>query len=243
MVDAQAPGLAERLRALASVPHSGRAGTSRLLEEYALLHLLAVAYHARMRLPPPLRDTVGQDRLQPPPGRRAGRRAADQGPLAGAGPARPRAGPDPDPPDLAARPQDRPGRAAAQLRGGGPGARRLAGRRRRHADADLVFYPGAVPLRAAVLARHDDPDDSSRRRVRRTPLDGRPPDGGTIAGLLDGYAAALAADPLAGQLARRRGDHPGPRPALAVRGADGGSPLHPGVKRLLARYSRSGGTR
>ena len=23
------------------------------------------------------------------------------------------------------------------------------------ADADLVFYPGAVPLRAAVLARHD----------------------------------------------------------------------------------------
>src|SRR5256884_11242 len=82
------------------------------------------------------------DRLQPPPGRRAGRRAADQGPLAGAGPARPRGGPDPDPPDLAARPQDRAGRAAAQLRGGGPGARRLAGRRHRRRRG-----PGVLPRR------------------------------------------------------------------------------------------------
>ena len=41
MVDAQAPGLAERLRALAAVPHSGPGWDGRLLEEYALLRLLA----------------------------------------------------------------------------------------------------------------------------------------------------------------------------------------------------------
>ena len=45
-----------------------------------------------------------------------------------------------------------------------------------------MFYPGAVPLRAVVLARHDGSD-------------GEPPDGGPVAGLLAGYAAALAADP------------------------------------------------
>src|SRR5436189_184872 len=42
MVDAQASGVAERLRALASVPHSGAGWDGRLLAEYALLHLLAV---------------------------------------------------------------------------------------------------------------------------------------------------------------------------------------------------------
>jgi len=57
MIDAQAPGLAERLRALASVPHSGAGWAGRLLEEYALLHLLAVAYRRRDELPPPLRGT------------------------------------------------------------------------------------------------------------------------------------------------------------------------------------------
>ena len=58
MVDAQAPGLAERLRALASVPHSGAGWDGRLLEEYALLRLLAVAYRRQAELPPPLRETV-----------------------------------------------------------------------------------------------------------------------------------------------------------------------------------------
>jgi hypothetical protein len=44
MVDTQAPGLAGRLRDLASVPHSGPGWDGRLLEEYALLRPLAVAY-------------------------------------------------------------------------------------------------------------------------------------------------------------------------------------------------------
>src|SRR4029077_504162 len=56
-------------------------------------------------------------------------------------------------------------------------------------DADLVFYPAALPLRAAVLARHDDSHDSGGGTSGGAPLDGGPPDGGTIAGLLGGYAA------------------------------------------------------
>ena len=90
------------------------------------------------------------------------------------------------------------------------------------ADADLVFYPGAVPLRAVVLARHDT-------------ADGGPPDGGTVAGLLAGYAAALGRRPLAGQLARRAGDHPGPRPApVPVRTRTAAPAAAPGRRRLLA---------
>jgi hypothetical protein len=58
MIDAQAPGLAERLRALAAVPHSGPGWDGRLLEEYALLRLLAAAGREQAGLPPPLRDTV-----------------------------------------------------------------------------------------------------------------------------------------------------------------------------------------
>jgi len=58
MVDSQASGLAERLRGLAAVPHSGPGWESRLLEEYALLRLLITAYRRRAELPVPLIDTV-----------------------------------------------------------------------------------------------------------------------------------------------------------------------------------------
>src|SRR6202041_1404882 len=57
-IDAQAPALAERLRALAAVPYSGSGWDGRLLEEYALLWLLAAAGRDQAGLPPPLRDTV-----------------------------------------------------------------------------------------------------------------------------------------------------------------------------------------
>ncbi len=50
------------------------------------------------------------------------------------------------------------------------------------AGAELAFYPAAVPLRALVVTRH---------AVIRA---GAPP-GGTAAGLLAGYAAALGEDP------------------------------------------------
>ncbi|MEV8307006.1 SWIM zinc finger family protein [Streptomyces flavidovirens] len=58
MVDAQAPGLAARVRELGAVPASGPGWPGRLLEECALLHLLDAAWLARDRLPEPLAATV-----------------------------------------------------------------------------------------------------------------------------------------------------------------------------------------
>lgn len=58
MVDAQCPAVAERLRSLAQAPHSGAGWEGRLLEEFALLRLLARAYRDRDSLPDELRDTI-----------------------------------------------------------------------------------------------------------------------------------------------------------------------------------------
>ncbi|MCL2734744.1 MAG: SWIM zinc finger domain-containing protein, partial [Actinomycetia bacterium] len=58
MVDAQAPGLAARVRDLGAVPAGGGDWPSRMLEETALLHLLARGYLGRERLPVPLAETV-----------------------------------------------------------------------------------------------------------------------------------------------------------------------------------------
>ncbi|MFI2778260.1 SWIM zinc finger family protein [Streptomyces sp. ALB3] len=58
MVDAQAPGLAGRVRELGSLPASGPGWPARLLEECALLHLLGSAWLGRDRLPAPLAATV-----------------------------------------------------------------------------------------------------------------------------------------------------------------------------------------
>jgi len=58
MVDAQAPGLASRVRELGAVPATGGDWPSRMLEETALLHLLARGYLGRERLPDPLAETV-----------------------------------------------------------------------------------------------------------------------------------------------------------------------------------------
>ncbi|WP_329589916.1 SWIM zinc finger domain-containing protein [Streptomyces sp. NBC_01005] len=58
MVDAQAPGLAARVRELGSIPSSGPGWPARLLEECALLHLLDSAWLGIDRLPEPLAATV-----------------------------------------------------------------------------------------------------------------------------------------------------------------------------------------
>ncbi|MGW7416174.1 SWIM zinc finger family protein [Streptomyces sp. NPDC054863] len=58
MVDAQAPGLASRVRELGSIPASGPGWPVRLLEECALLHLLDGAWLGRDRLPAALATTV-----------------------------------------------------------------------------------------------------------------------------------------------------------------------------------------
>ena len=229
MVDAQAPGLAERLRALASVPHSGGGWDGRLLEEYALLHLLAVAYRRQDELPPPLRETVRS---------RIGFSLRQADVLAGGQPVR-------DHWQVLARrdlDQDRIRARRTWLRGRKTGRDALllsfaaAGQSLddsltvgTDADADLVFYPGAVPLRAVVLAKHDDSD-------------GEPPDGGPVAGLLTGYAAALAADPWLDSWPAVLEITPARAPAPAVRDADGDAvPLHPGAGDCWPLFALSGG--
>ena len=229
MVDAQAPGLAERLRALASVPHSGAGWDGRLLEEYALLHLLAVAYRRRDELPPPLRETIRS---------RIGFNLRQADVLADGPPVR-------DHWQVLARrdlEQDRIRARRTWLRGRETGRDALllsfaatgqplddsltVGT---DADADLVFYPGAVPLRAVVLARHDDSD-------------GGPPDGGPVAGLLAGYAAALAADPWLDSWPTVLEVTPTRAPAPAVRDTDGDAlPLHPGAGDCWPLFALSGG--
>jgi hypothetical protein len=58
MVDAQAPGLAARVRELGAVPSTGPGWPVRLLEECALLHLLDQGWLRRERLPDGLAATV-----------------------------------------------------------------------------------------------------------------------------------------------------------------------------------------
>ena len=230
MIDAQAPGLAERLRALASVPHSGAGWAGRLLEEYALLHLLAVAYRRRDELPPPLRETVRS---------RIGFSLRQADVLARGQPVR-------DHWQVLARrdlEQDRIRARRTWLRGRKTGRDALllsfaaAGQPLdgsltvgTDADADLVFYPGAVPLRAVVLARHHGSDGG--------PPSGLPPSGG----LLAGYAAALAADPWLDSWPAVLQVTPARAPAPAVRDADGDAlPLHPGAGDCWPLFALSGG--
>jgi hypothetical protein len=245
MVDAQAPGLAERLRALASVPYSGAGWDGRLLEEYALLHLLAVAYRREGELPPPLRATV-RSRI----GFSVRRADVLAGVLSHGPPVR-------DHWQVLARrdlEQERIRARRTWLRGRETGRDALllsfaaAGQSLddsltvgTDADADLVFYPGAVPLRAVVVARHDarhdamhgDSDDAS---------DGGPPDGGPVAGLLAGYAAALAADPWLDNWPAVLAVTPARAPAPAVRDADGDAlPLHPAAGDCWPLFALSGG--
>ncbi|MDQ0763344.1 SWIM zinc finger family protein [Streptomyces canus] len=58
MVDAQAPGLAARVRELGAIPSSGPGWPVRLLEECALIHLLDQGWLRRERLPDGLGSTV-----------------------------------------------------------------------------------------------------------------------------------------------------------------------------------------
>ena len=58
MVDAQAPGLAARVRELGAIPSSGPGWPVRLLEESALLHLLDQGWLRRAELPEGLAATV-----------------------------------------------------------------------------------------------------------------------------------------------------------------------------------------
>jgi hypothetical protein len=229
MVDAQAPGLAERLRGLAAVPFSGSGWDGRLLEEYALLRLLAVAGRDQAGLPPPLRDTVRS---------RVGFTVRQADVLAGAAPVR-------DHWHVLARrdlDQDRIRTRRIWLRGRDTGRTALVlsfaavgqtlddsfavGTK---TDADLAFYPAAVPLRALVAARHDT-------------VPAGPPPGVTVAALLTGYAAALAEDPWLDTWPAVLDGTPARAPVPCVYDADGQAlPLHPGAGDCWPLLALSGG--
>ncbi|WP_438486354.1 hypothetical protein [Streptomyces sp. S186] len=188
MVDAQAPGLASRVRELGGLTSSGPDWPSRLLEECALLHLLDQAFLGLERLPAPLAATVrarvgltteAADVLSDPDSVTIRDRwlvLAQQDGEDGALTSR----------RIFLR-GERTGRMALHLSFGGP-----------HRplevtlppglllDADLAYYPGARPLRVALGERHSP----------ATP--GPVPPGCGIDAALAAYGHALRDDPWLG---------------------------------------------
>jgi hypothetical protein len=183
MVDAQAPGLATRVRGLGAVVGAGGDWPSRMLEETALLHLLARGFLGRERLPRPLEETI-----------------------------RARVGFTVDTAELLAGPTVRgswqvlaqydtaderlttrriwlrdevEGRFAMLLSFGAAGrAPELALAVGSVLDAELAYHPAALPLRAALGTRHGAVVSSAAA-----------PAGTAVSPALDSYGTALADDP------------------------------------------------
>jgi hypothetical protein len=101
-------------------------------------------------------------------------------------------------------------------------------------DAELVFYPGAAPLRALVARRH-------------AAAPGRVPRGGSVADMLASYAAMLAEDPwldswpvVLGDVVPARGGMGGESWSLADANGQA-APLHPGAGEPWRLIALSGG--
>lgn len=178
MVDAQAPGLATRVRELATTPQD------QLLEEYAMLHLLATAYGRVGDLPDGLAATVrsrvgftteAADLL-------AGPTVRDRWQVLGTR--------DTADERLTTRRLwlrgAKTGRPALLLAFGRPGqAPDLALPTGHILEAELAYHPGARPLRAVLGARHGAP----------APGPQAPPAGLDPAQAMAEYGAAVADDP------------------------------------------------
>jgi hypothetical protein len=186
MVDAQAPGLASRVRALGALPGSGGDWPSRLLEEASLLHLLTRGYAHQDRLPAPLAATVRT---------RIGFTTDTAGLLAGPT-VRDRwlvlAQHDAADDRLTTRRVwllgEATGRAALLLSFGAAGrAPELALPVGLTLDADLAYHPAARPLRAAL--------GPVRGERHGPPVPGSVPPGTPVGPALAAYGAALADDP------------------------------------------------
>ena len=206
MVDAQCPGVADRLRSLAAAPHTGQGWEGRLLEELALLRLLAKAYGSEM--PPGLRDTV-RTRIgfttRQAAVLDAGDKVTDTWLVLGW---RDTAG-------------ERIRSRRVWLRGLGTGRRALVLSFAIPGEPldtsmppgttipmTLAYYPGAVPLRTAVV-------------IRAEPGPATQPAAGTIAGLLDDWASVLARDPWQESWPAILSGVPVLRPEPALRDASG----------------------
>ena len=185
MVDAQAPGLASRVRELGAVPGSGSGWPARLLEEYGLLHLLAVGYGQVDLLPAPLAATV-RSRV----GFTVDAAELLRGPLL-----RDRwlvlGSRDSADDRLITRRvwlRGSSGRDALLLAFGRPGsAPDLALPTGLLLDAELAFHPGARPLRATLGTRYPAPEAPD-------PTD-TTPEGLELTEALDAFGQALGDDP------------------------------------------------
>lgn len=184
MVDAQAPGVAAWLRRLPAVVASGPRWPQRLLDELALLHLLARGYARRAELPADLvatvRDHVGF--TVPRAEVLAGPAVRDRWVIV--------AFRDLDTETVTTRRVwlhgKRSGRWAQVLFFAAGGATLDASLVPATVlDADLHYYPGRAGLRAAVGTAHADPVPETEWR----------PDVDTVAAAADRWATALAADP------------------------------------------------
>ncbi|MEU7164869.1 SWIM zinc finger family protein [Streptomyces morookaense] len=189
MVDAQAPGLASRIRELAPLSGAGGAGAgaargSRLLEECALLHALNQGFLHADRLPGPLAATVRS---------RVGVSTDAASVLASAAPVRDHwlvlAQQDGDDGRLITRRIWLRGTATGRMAlllsyGGGGRSPELSLPAGLVLDADLAFHPSARPLRAVLGTRHAPP----------APCPAPPPGVGTEAALR-AYGEALRDDP------------------------------------------------
>ncbi|NJP89149.1 SWIM zinc finger family protein [Nonomuraea sp. FMUSA5-5] len=181
LIDAQAPGVAGLVSRLARV-RAEEGWPGRLLEEYALVNLLAIAYRRRAALPDALAQTVlirvgfpvtREEVLAGPPVRDhwdvLGRRDEVQDRLTAR-----RVW-------LRGRRTGRPALVLSFAPQGQPlDASLVTGTT---IDADLTYYPGAAPLRALVAARHD------------TVASAGVPPGKSPDEALDEVAGALAEDP------------------------------------------------
>jgi len=184
MVDAQAPGLARLVGELAEVPHSGPAWPDRLLTRVGRLHLALEGYRRIETLPAPLRAelatvvgfTESREAVSARGERVAGRwlvlgrsirqeerLRAQRTWLLEAATGRPAMVLDHAAQQQPLDPSLVPGTAM---------------------DAELAFYPAALPLRAVVVERGE-----------ALALADRFPAEPTAAAALRGYAAALAANP------------------------------------------------
>lgn len=193
MVDAQAKGLADRLHELGAIPASGPGWPERLLAESALLHLLVRGVLGLEQpgspLPEPLASTVRA---------RVGLTLDTAKLLADESVARQRdewlvaAQRDTDEGKLTVRRiwlyGRRSGRPALLLSFG------AAGRAPQQSlpvgavlDAELAFYPGAAPLRAALGERYGPPGAGF--------VPGPAEGGGSVTAALEAYGAALRDDP------------------------------------------------
>ncbi|WP_088320924.1 SWIM zinc finger family protein [Kineosporia sp. R_H_3] len=182
LVDAQAPGLAAWVRALPGVVASGPGWPGRLLEEYALMHLLVRAHENLDALPAPLAATVR---------RRVGYPVSRESVLAGPA-VRDRwtvLGLRDDVDDRLVSRRiwlrgSRTGRDALVLSFAGPGAvldtSLVPGT---SVEADVHLYPDAAPLRALVGPGAGAPGPAAAVAA------------GSVADGLAAAGAALAADP------------------------------------------------